>query len=225
MSKLYIIPTPIGNLEDITLRAVRLLNEVDFVLAEDTRNTKKLFKHYNISTQLFSFHIHNEHKVINKYISRLKEGLTCALVSDAGTPGISDPGFLLTRECIKEGVEVDCLPGPTAFIPALINSGIPSHQFIFEGFLPNKKGRKKRLESLINEKRTMIFYESPHRIKKMLHELLIVFGGERKISLSREISKIFQETIRGNVQEVVSYFELNKAKGEFVIIISGKNES
>ena len=225
MSKLHIVPTPIGNLQDITYRAVEILSNVDLILAEDTRVSQKLLKHYNIKTRMLSYHMHNEHKITKDVIENLNKGVAIALISDAGTPGISDPGFLLIRECIKEGVEVDCLPGPTAFIPALINSGIPSNQFIFEGFLPNKKGRKKRLESLINEKRTMIFYESPHRIKKMLHELLIVFGGERKISLSREISKIFHETIRGSVQEVVSYFELNKAKGEFVIIISGKNES
>jgi len=222
MSKLYIIPTPIGNLEDITLRAIRLLKEVDLVLAEDTRTAKKLFSHYNIDTPLSSFHMYNEYKVLSKYIDRLKLGERLALISDAGTPAISDPGFLIVRECIKVGIEVDCLPGATALIPALVNSGLPSDKFVFEGFLPVKKGRKKRLKILSKEEKTIIFYESPHRILKTLGNFVEYFGRERKISVSREISKMFEETVRGTVVEVISYFELNIPKGEFVIVVEGK---
>ena len=222
MSKLYLIPTPIGNLEDITLRAVLLLKQVDIVLAEDTRTTKKLFSHYEISTYLAAFHMHNEHKVLDKWMSRLKAGESIALVSDAGTPAISDPGFLLVRECIKEGIEVDCLPGATAFVPALVNSGLPSEKFIFEGFLPIKKGRQTRLKLLTEEERTMIFYESPHRIVKTLTQFCKYFGEERLVSISREISKMFEETKRGTMLEVLQYFEEKKPKGEFVIIIAGK---
>tara|TARA_B100000427_G_scaffold319465_1_gene317722 strand:+ start:1398 stop:2066 length:669 start_codon:yes stop_codon:yes gene_type:complete len=222
MSKLYIIPTPIGNLEDITLRAIRLLKEVDLVLAEDTRISKKLFVHYNIATALYSFHIHNEHTVLPKYISRLKLGECIALISDAGTPTISDPGFLLVRECIKEGIEVDCLPGATAFVPALVNSGFPNQKFVFEGFLPVKKGRNTRLEILREETRVMIFYESPHRILKTLNHFVEFFGPDRRISISREISKIFEETLRGSVSELILHFENKKPKGEFVIIVEGK---
>jgi 16S rRNA (cytidine1402-2'-O)-methyltransferase len=222
MSKLYLIPTPIGNLEDITLRALRLLKEVDIVLAEDTRTTKKLFSHYEISTLLAAFHMYNEHKVLDKWISRLKKGESIALVSDAGTPAISDPGFLLVRECIKEGIEVDCLPGATAFLPALVNSGLPSEKFIFEGFLPVKKGRQTRLKLLIEEERTMIFYESPHRIVKTLTQFCEYFGDARSVSVSREISKMFEETKRGTMLEVLQYFEIKKPKGEFVIIVAGK---
>jgi 16S rRNA (cytidine1402-2'-O)-methyltransferase len=222
MSKLYLIPTPIGNLEDITLRALRLLKEVDIVLAEDTRTTKKLFSHYEISTHLAPFHMHNEHKVLDKWIVRLKSGESIALVSDAGTPAISDPGFLLVRECIKEGIEVDCLPGATAFVPALVNSGLPSEKFIFEGFLPVKKGRQTRLKLLTEEERTMIFYESPHRIAKTLTQFCEYFGTERPVSISREISKMFEETKRGTMLEVLQYFEEKKPKGEFVIIVAGK---
>ncbi len=222
MSKLYLIPTPIGNLEDITLRALRLLKEVDIVLAEDTRTTKKLFLHYEISTHLAAFHMHNEHKVLDKWISRLKKGESIALVSDAGTPAISDPGFLLVRECIKEGIEVDCLPGATAFVPALVNSGLPSEKFIFEGFLPVKKGRQTRLKLLAEEERTMVFYESPHRIVKTLTQFCAYFGDERLASISREISKMFEETKRGTMLEVLQYFEEKKPKGEFVIIVAGK---
>ena len=221
MSKLYLIPTPIGNLEDITLRALRLLKEVDIVLAEDTRTTKKLFLHYEISTHLAAFHMHNEHKVLDKWISRLKKGESIALVSDAGTPAISDPGFLLVRECIKEGIEVDCLPGATAFVPALVNSGLPSEKFIFEGFLPVKKGRQTRLKLLTEEERTMIFYESPHRIVKTLTQFCEYFGEKRSVSISREISKMFEETKRGTMLEVLQYFEKKNPKGEFVIIVSG----
>ena len=222
MSKLYLIPTPIGNLEDITFRALRLLKEVDIVLAEDTRTTKKLFSHYEIDTQLAAFHMHNEHKVLGKWVARLKGGETIALVSDAGTPAISDPGFLLVRECVKEGIEVDCLPGATAFVPALVNSGLPSEKFIFEGFLPVKKGRQTRLILLAEEERTMIFYESPHRIVKTLSQFMEYFGEERLVSVSREISKMFEETKRGTMKEVREYFEEKKPKGEFVVIVAGK---
>jgi 16S rRNA (cytidine1402-2'-O)-methyltransferase len=222
MSKLYLIPTPIGNLEDITLRALRLLKEVDMVLAEDTRTTRKLFTHYEISTPLAPFHMHNEHKVVNKWIERLKSGEKIALVSDAGTPAISDPGFLLVRECVKKDIEVDCLPGATAFVPALVNSGLPSEKFIFEGFLPSKKGRQTRLKILAEEERTMIFYESPHRIVKTLSQFMEYFGDERIVSVSREISKMFEETKRGSMKYVKEYFEEKKPKGEFVIIVDGK---
>jgi 16S rRNA (cytidine1402-2'-O)-methyltransferase len=222
MSKLYIIPTPIGNLEDITLRAIRLLNEVDLVLAEDTRNSKKLFIHYNINTQMSSFHMHNEHEVLQKYIKRLRRGESIGLISDAGTPAISDPGFLLIRECIKEKIEVDCLPGATAFIPALVNSGLPTDKFLFEGFLPLKKGRVTRLISLSDEVRTLVFYESPHRIIKTLTQFLEYFGDKRHASISREISKFYEETHRGTISDLLSQFKIKKPKGEFVIIVEGK---
>jgi len=222
MSKLYIIPTPIGNLEDITLRAIRLLKEVDLVLAEDTRTSRKLFSHYEIETSLVSFHMHNEHQVLLKYVDRLKSGETFALISDAGTPAISDPGFLLVRECVKEGIEVDCLPGATAFVPALVNSGLPNEKFVFEGFLPVKKGRQTRLKLLAEEERTMVFYESPYRIIKTLNQFAEYFGKDRKASVSREISKIFEETIRGRLFEILRYFDEKKPKGEFVIIVEGK---
>ena len=222
MSKLYIIPTPIGNLEDITFRAIRILKEVNIVLAEDTRTSKKLFSHYNIDTPLSSFHMHNEHRVLNKWVDRIKNGETIALISDAGTPAISDPGFLLVRECVKENIEVDCFPGATAFVPALVNSALACEKFIFEGFLPVKKGRQTRLILLAEEERTMIFYESPHRIIKTLKQFSEYFGEERKVSVSREISKMFEETKRGNLIEVLQYFEEKKPKGEFVIIVEGK---
>ena len=222
MSKLYIIPTPIGNLEDITLRAIRLLKEVDLVLAEDTRTSRKLFSHYEIETSLVSFHMYNEHQVLLKYIARLKSGETFALISDAGTPAISDPGFLLVRECLKEGVEVDCLPGATAFVPALVNSGLPNEKFVFEGFLPVKKGRQTRLKLLAEEERTMVFYESPHRIIKTLNQFAEYFGEDRKGSVSREISKMFEETIRGCISDILRHFEGKKPKGEFVIVVEGK---
>ena len=222
MSKLYIIPTPIGNLEDITLRAMRLLKEVDLVLAEDTRTSRKLFSHYEIETSLVSFHMHNEHQVLLKYIDRLKSGETFALISDAGTPAISDPGFLLVRECLKEGIEVDCLPGATAFVPALVNSGLPNEKFVFEGFLPVKKGRQTRLKLLAEEERTMVFYESPHRIIKTINQFVEYFGEDRKASVSREISKMFEETIRGSTSEILRHFEEKQPKGEFVIVVEGK---
>jgi len=222
MSKLYVIPTPIGNLEDITLRAIRLLKEVDLVLAEDTRNSKKLFIHYNINTQMSSFHMYNEHEVLQKYIKRLKSGESIGLISDAGTPAISDPGFLLIRECIKEKIEVDCLPGATAFVPALINSGLPTDKFLFEGFLPLKKGRISRLLSLSDEVRTLVFYESPHRIIRTLTQFLEYFGDKRRVSISREISKFHEETNRGKISELLSHFKIKKPKGEFVIVVEGK---
>ena len=222
MSKLYVIPTPIGNLDDITLRAIRYLKEVSLVLAEDTRTSKRLFSHFDIETPITSFHMHNEHRVLNKFIDIIKSGKKIALISDAGTPGISDPGFLLVRECIDKEIDVECLPGPTAFVPALINSGIPSDKFVFEGFLPLKKGRKSRLEFLSNEKRTIIFYESPHRIVKTLSQICQNFGESRKLSISREISKIYEENIRGTAKELLTYFENKKPKGEIVIIVEGK---
>ena len=222
MSKLYVIPTPIGNLDDITLRAIRYLKEVSLVLAEDTRTSKRLFSHFDIETPITSFHMHNEHRVLNKFIKIIKSGQKIALISDAGTPGISDPGFLLVRKCIDKEIDVECLPGPTAFVPALINSGIPSDKFVFEGFLPLKKGRKSRLEFLSNEKRTMIFYESPHRIVKTLSQICQNFGESRKLSISREISKIYEENIRGTAKELLTYFENKKPKGEIVIIVEGK---
>ncbi len=222
MSKLYIIPTPIGNLEDITLRALRLLKEVDLVLAEDTRTSKKLFSHYDIQTPLASFHMHNEHKVLAKYIDRIKSGETFALISDAGTPAISDPGFLLVRECVKNKIEVDCLPGATAFVPALVNSGLPNEKFVFEGFLPVKKGRQTRLKLLVDESRTMVFYESPHRVIKTISQFAEYFGEERKASVSREISKKKKEKIRGTISELLVHFGTKKPKGEFVIIVEGK---
>ena len=222
MSKLYFIPTPIGNLEDITLRAIRLLKEVDLILAEDTRTSKILLKHFEINTPLASFHMHNEHQVLKKYIDRLKSGENFALISDAGTPAISDPGFLLARACVENNIEVECLPGATAFVPALVNSGLPIDKFVFEGFLPIKKGRQSRLKLLAEEKRTMVFYESPHRILKTLCQFEAYFGAERQVAVSREISKMYEETIRGNIAELISHFEANKAKGEFVIVIAGK---
>ena len=222
MSKLYLIPTPIGNLEDITLRALRILKEVNIVLAEDTRTSRKLFSHYDIDTNLAPFHMHNEHKVLQKWIDSIKLGEAIALVSDAGTPAISDPGFLLVRECIKNDIEVDCLPGATAFVPALVNSGLPSDKFVFEGFLPVKKGRQTRLKLLSEEERTIVFYESPHRVVKTLSLFCEYFGEDRKVSVSREISKMFEETKRGSAKEVMEYFEQKKPKGEFVIIVEGK---
>ncbi len=222
MSKLYIIPTPIGNLEDITFRAIRLLKEADLVLAEDTRISKKLFSHYNIKTDLYSYHTYNEHKVLSKYLSRLKSGECIALISDAGTPTISDPGFLIVRECLNEGIGVECLPGATALIPALVNSGLPSQTFIFEGFIPVKKGRIKRLNILKEEQRTMIFYESPHRILKTLTNFADFFGPDRRASISREITKVFEETLRGSIGDLLLHFANTKPKGEFVIIVEGR---
>ena len=220
--KLYLVPTPIGNLEDMTFRAVKILQEVDVILAEDTRTSGKLLKHFDIATPMQSFHMHNEHKMLDRIINRLKGGEVMALISDAGTPAISDPGFLITRACIENDIEVDCLPGATAFVPALVNSGLPNDKFIFEGFLPVKKGRQTRLKFLAEETRTMIFYESPHKILKTLGHFAEYFGEERLVSVSREISKLYEETIRGSVKEVIKYFENKPPKGEFVIIVAGK---
>lgn len=222
MSKIYLVPTPIGNLEDMTLRAIRVLKEVDFILAEDTRTSGKLLKHFEILTQMHSHHMHNEHKSIDGIIKRLQAGETCALISDAGTPAISDPGFLLTRACIENNIKVECLPGATAFVPALVNSGLPNDKFIFEGFLPVKKGRQTRLLLLSEEKRTMIFYESPHKLLKTLADFVTFFGEERQLSVSRELTKMFEETKRGSTKEVLEYYTKKPAKGEIVIVVEGK---
>ncbi len=225
MAKLYIVPTPIGNLEDITLRSINVLIDSDLVLCEDTRRSKILMSHYKINTQLKSFHKFNEHKEIDSIVDQIKEGKKISLISDAGTPGISDPGFLIVRSCIESEIEIECLPGATAFVPALINSGIPSDKFVFEGFLPVKKGRKTRLETLSNEERTMIFYESPHKILKTLNDFKLNFGSERKISISRELTKVYEENIRGTVEEVISFFGEKKIKGEIVIVVEGNKNS
>ena len=222
MSKLYIVPTPIGNLEDMTFRAIRVLKEVDLILAEDTRTSGKLLKHFEISTHMHSHHMHNEHKTVENLIKRLQAGETIALISDAGTPAISDPGFLLTRACIENNIEVDCLPGATAFVPALVNSGLPNDRFVFEGFLPEKKGRQTRYLALSEESRTMIFYVSPHKLLKTLAEFVQYFGAERAVSVSRELSKLHEETIRGTAEEVLKHFEAKPAKGEIVAVVGGK---
>ncbi len=222
MSKLYLVPTPIGNLEDITLRAIRVLKEVDIILAEDTRTSGKLLKHFEINTPMQSHHMHNEHKTVETIVRRIKNGETFALISDAGTPAISDPGFLLTRACVQEGVEVDCLPGATAFVPALVNSGFPNDKFVFEGFLPPKKGRQTRFKTLAEETRTIIFYESPHKLLKTLTNFMEYFGEERLVSVSREITKMHEETIRGTAKEVLEYYTNKPPKGEIVIVVQGK---
>ena len=224
MSKLYLVPTPIGNLEDISLRALRLLKEVDLILSEDTRTTGNLLKHYEIENRLQAYHIHNEHKVLESIISRLSGGETMALVSDAGTPSISDPGFLLVRECVKNNIEVECLPGATAFVPALVNSGFPSDRFFFEGFLPHKKGRQTRLKKLAGLPYTLIIYESPHRLVKSLEQFIKFFGANRPVSVSRELTKIHEETIRGKLTEILSYFKGKPVKGEIVIVIGPPEE-
>jgi len=221
MSKLYIVPTPIGNLNDITLRALNVLKEVDFILAEDTRQSSKLLKHFEINKKLVAYHQHNEHKSIDRIIEQLKQGSVLALVSDAGTPAISDPGFLIVRECIKNDISVECLPGATAFVPALVNSGFPCDKFVFEGFLPHKKGRQTRLIFLKDETRTIVFYESPHRLLKTLHQFVEFYGEERIVSVSRELTKIHEENIRGTIKEVIHYFENHTLKGEIVIVLSG----
>lgn len=221
MSKLFIVPTPVGNLKDITFRAVEVLKDCDYILCEDTRRTSILLKHYNISKALRSYHKFNEHKAIYGIIRELLSGKTLALVSDAGTPGVADPGFLIVRECMNNNIPVECLPGPVSFIPALIQSGFPADRFVFEGFLPVKKGRQKKLNELKDEKRTMIFFESPHRLLKTLDQFSIIFGSERLISISRELTKIHEETIRGNLSEVIHYFSEKAIKGEFIIIVSG----
>ena len=223
MSKLYIVPTPIGNLEDMTFRAIRILKEVDLILAEDTRTSGKLMKHFEIGTHMHSHHMHNEHKTIENIIARLQSGENIALISDAGTPAISDPGFLLTRACVEHGITVECLPGATAFVPALVNSGLPNDKFVFEGFLPDKKGRQTRYLALAEETRTMILYVSPHKLLKTLVEFKTYFGEDRLICVSRELSKLHEENIRGSVKEVLTHFENKPPKGEIVVIIAGKS--
>ncbi|MBW2961620.1 16S rRNA (cytidine(1402)-2'-O)-methyltransferase [Mesonia aestuariivivens] len=223
MAKLFLVPTPIGNLEDMTFRAVKVLKEVDFILAEDTRNSGKLLKHFEVNTPMHSHHMHNEHKTVDLILKRIQNGETAALISDAGTPAISDPGFLLTRACVENKIEVDCLPGATAFVPALVNSGLPNDKFIFEGFLPPKKGRQTRLKILAEETRTMIFYESPHKLLKTLGHFVEYFGAERKVSVSREITKLHEETVRGSVTEVLQHYEQKAPKGEIVVIVEGRN--
>ena len=222
-TSLYLVPTPIGNLEDITLRALRILKESDLILAEDTRKTKTLLNHFSIQTPMQSFHAHNEHKVLSSVIEKLKTGTKVSLVSDAGTPGISDPGYLLTRECRKESISVECLPGATAFVPALVNSGIPCDRFVFEGFLPHKKGRQKRLTELQDEKRTMIFYESPHRLLKTIGQLIEFFGESREASVSRELTKIHEENIYGTLKELEEYYSKGTIKGELVLVVAGNS--
>ncbi len=222
MSKLYLVPTPIGNLEDMTFRAIKVLKEVDYILAEDTRTSGKLLKHFEIATPMQSHHMHNEHKMVEKIVSRLQNGETFAVISDAGTPAISDPGFLLTRECVKNGIDIECLPGATAFVPALVNSGLPNDKFVFEGFLPVKKGRQTRLKFLAEETRTIIFYESPHKLIKTLTHFAEYFGENRQASISRELTKMFEQTKRGTIAELLSYYTENKPKGEIVIIVKGK---
>jgi len=252
MSKLYLVPTPIGNLKDITFRAIEVLQEVDLILAEDTRTSGKfnlkditfraidvlqevdlilaedtrtsgkLLKHFEITTQMHSHHMHNEHKTTAAIVARIKSGQSVALISDAGTPAISDPGFLLTRACVEAGIEVDCLPGATAFVPALVNSGLPNDKFVFEGFLPPKKGRQTRLKLLAQETRTIIFYESPHKLLKTLAQIIEYFGEDRPVSVSREISKLHEQTIRGTAQEILSVFEAKAPKGEIVLIVGAK---
>ena len=222
MGKLYLVPTPIGNLEDMTLRAIRVLKEADVILAEDTRTSGKLLQHFEIGTSMQSHHMHNEHKTVDALVKRMQSGETIALISDAGTPAISDPGFLLTRACVENGIEVDCLPGATAFVPALVNSGLPNDKFVFEGFLPVKKGRQTRLKFLAEETRTIIFYESPHKLLKTLGNFVEYFGGDRLVSVSRELTKLYEETIRGTTEEVLKYYTEKPPKGEIVIVVGGK---
>lgn len=222
MGKLILVPTPIGNLEDITIRAISTLADVDLILAEDSRKTGILLKHLNIRKKIFSHHKFNEHKTVDPLVKRMIEGESFALVTDAGTPAISDPGFLLVRACIESGVEVECLPGPTAFVPALVVSGLPADKFCFEGFLPVKKGRSKRLKELAEESRTIIFYESPHRLLRFLQQIIDVFGDDRRVSVSRELTKIYEETKRGNPQELIAYFSEKNIKGEIIVVLEGK---
>jgi 16S rRNA (cytidine1402-2'-O)-methyltransferase len=224
MGKLYIVPTPIGNLEDITLRAIRVLKEVSLILAEDTRTSSFLLKHLQITTQLQSHHMHNEHRTVESVAQRIEAGESVALITDAGTPGISDPGFLLVRTCVEKGINVECLPGATAFVPALVSSGLPCDRFVFEGFLPQKKGRNKRIEALKEEVRTIVFYESPFRLVKLLTQLSEVYGGDRKASVSRELTKLHEETARGTLTELGSYFEKKGVKGEIVVVVEGKGK-
>ena len=220
---LYLVPTPIGNLKDITLRAIEVLKSADVILAEDTRTSGQLLKHLEISRPLQSYHIFNEHKTVEKLVERMNKGEIFALISDAGTPAISDPGFLLVREVIAAGLEVQCLPGATAFVPALVNSGLPNDRFVFEGFLPHKKGRKTRIDGLIEEVRTIIFYESPHRLLKTLGQLAEAFGAERQACVSRELTKLHEENVRGTIAELIEYYQTNTLKGEIVLSVAGKN--
>ncbi len=224
MGMLYVVPTPVGNMEDMTFRAIRILKEADLILAEDTRTSGILLKHYEIKNQLMSHHKFNEHGTTAGIVERLKAGATIALISDAGTPGISDPGFYLVREAVAAGQEVQCLPGATAFVPALVSSGLPDDRFCFEGFLPQKKGRKTRLENLRDEERTMVFYESPYRVVKTLKQFAEVFGEDRKVCCCREISKVHEECVRGTMTEVIAHFTEKEPKGEFVIVVAGKVE-
>lgn len=224
MGKLVLVPTPIGNLEDITLRALRILKESDLILAEDTRTTGNLLKHYEIQKRLISYHQYNEHQKLQEFVNQIENLNLVSLVTDAGTPGISDPGFMLIRECIRQEIEVECLPGPTALIPALVVSGFPPQPFHFEGFLPMKKGRQSRLAELAEYSQTLVFYESPHRLVKTLQQFITFFGQERKVSISRELTKMYEETFRGSVQEACRYFSEKMVKGELVIIVEGKNK-
>ena len=223
-TSLYIVPTPIGNLSDITLRALDTLKSVDVILAEDTRTSGKLLKHYQIEKPLQSFHNFNEHKIVDSLVSRMQRGEVMALISDAGTPGISDPGFLIARACIQAGLMIECLPGPTAFVPALIKSGLGADRFVFEGFLPQKKGRQTMLKKLAAEERTMIFYESPHRLLKTLQQFAEYFGADRKISVSRELTKLFEETVNGSIAQVVHHFAAKEIRGEIVIVLEGRSK-
>lgn len=222
MGKLYLVPTPIGNLDDMTFRAVQVLKSVNVILAEDTRNSAKLLRHFDIQTPMQSHHMHNEHKILENLINRLKQGEQMALITDAGTPAISDPGFLLTRACVQNQIAIECLPGATAFVPALVNSGLPNDRFIFEGFLPEKKGRQTRLQLLSEEERTIILYVSPHKLLKTLQELILFFGENRPASLSRELTKLHEETSRGTLSEIFSQYENRPIKGEMVLVIHGK---
>lgn len=222
MGMLYIVPTPVGNMEDMTFRAIRVLNEADLILAEDTRTSSVLMKHYDIKTHLVSHHKFNEHQTSSGIVDKLKSGMTIALISDAGTPGISDPGFFLVREAVEAGIEVQCLPGATAFVPAIVSSGLPDDRFCFEGFLPQKKGRMSKLEALADEHRTMIFYESPYRLVKALQQMGEVFGMDRHVSVCREISKVHEESVRGTIEEVIAHFTATEPKGEIVIVVAGK---
>jgi 16S rRNA (cytidine1402-2'-O)-methyltransferase len=224
MAKLFIVPTPIGNLDDITLRAIKVLKAVDFILAEDTRTSGNLLRHLDISKPMVAYHLNNEHKIIERITERIKSGQQAALVTDAGTPAISDPGYLLVRECIRQEVEVECLPGATAFVPALVNSGLPADRFIFEGFLPQKKGRQTRLEFLKEMPCTVIFYESPHKLLKTLEQLALHFGEDRHASISRELTKIYEETVRGTIRELITHFTTGTLKGEFVLVVDGKKD-
>ena len=222
--KLFIVPTPIGNLQDMTFRAINVLKSVDLILAEDTRVSGKLLKHFEINTRMQSYHMHNEHKILKSLVDKLKSGFEIALISDAGTPAISDPGFLLTRACVDEGIAIECLPGATAFVPALVNSGLPNDRFVFEGFLPIKKGRQTRLKLLAQETRTIVIYVSPHKLNKTLEEIVMYLGPDRQISVSRELSKIYEETLRGTAQSILEHYNSKQVKGEIVLIISGLNQ-